>query len=427
MTVAVRVRHRSSVGYISTGVDVGCAIQGRKVQPNWYDGMITNKEPQWLEKNQEVARFVAMLDRRYAALVNPGLMTCQEVCQALKAEGYECDRGAVSLAQAAADYMEDRQGAVSRGYCQMVRLSVERLCSWVGGTLMLQQISAVMLRDYRKHMERQTKEVVVKEAYYSTQYKQMRYRRTVRTERALSDASINKELSHIKAVVNYAIGAEMVRYDVHPFQTVVIPRSARKETDVEPEAICRLRDAELKNGNHQLARDVFLLSFYTGGMNYKDILNADWSSDTVVYVREKTKTTTRTRRTVKVPIVPEAREILERRTLNGKWCSGLRYTNSRDEISYIGKHLKEVVRMLGLPDYMTYYSARKSFSQFALDIGISDVVTSYLLGHSESQRGVIAYYSRVTSRMAGLALRKVIDYANDPSKFAEEIEKAIMA
>ena len=59
-------------------------------------------------------------------------------------------------------------------------------------------------------------------------------------------------------------------------------------------------------------------------------------------------------------------------------------------------------------------------------MGINDVVTDYLLGHSDSHRGVISYYSKVTTRMAGLARRRVIDYMCDPDRFTAEIERAIL-
>lgn len=426
IAVAIRVRHHNKVGYITTGVDVGCTILGRKVQPNWLDGMVTNREPEWLAKNQAVEDFHRVVERRYERMANPGLMDCRELCKNLKNAGFVEDVRGQSLKVAVSEYLEHKRGTVSDGYCQMVEHSVDRICSWVQGDLALRHISQVMLQEYRKHLTTLTKEVEVKEAYYSTKYKQTRYRREIRVEKALSAASINKELAHLKAVVNYAISVGLVKYDVHPFAMVTIPRSASKETDVEPEAIQKLRDAELVSPNHQLARDVFMLSFYLGGMNYKDILSADFSGEVVTYCREKTKTTTMVRRTIKVPIVPEAREILERRTKKGKWCSGLRYTSGRDEIGYIGKHLKEVVQMLGLPSYMTFYSARKSFSQFALDMGINDAVTDYLLGHSDARRGVISYYSRVTPRMAGVALRRVIDYMAEPEKYLEDLERAIL-
>lgn len=424
--VAIRVRHHNKVGYISTGVEIGCVTQGGLMQPNWYDGMITPREPEWLAKNQEVERILQSLEHRCACLVNPGMLSCDELCTLLRNEDIREETYTMTLQDVAEEYLQQKRGTVSEGYRQMVAHSLDRFCSWIGGRVLPSHVTSEALSAYRAMLEKQTKTVEIKEAYFSTQYKQTRYRRTTRVEKALSTASINKELSHIKAVVNFAIDEGLVKYDRHPFARVEIPRSCAKETDVEPEVIQRLRDANLSTENHLLARDVFMLSFYLGGMNYRDILNADFSTDTVVYCREKTKNATKVRRSVKVPVLPEAREILDRRTKNGRWHSGLNYTQPRDEISYIGKHLREVVALLGLPSYMTFYSARKSFSQYALDMGINDVVTDYLLGHSDSHRGVISYYSRVTTRMAGLALRRVIDYMNDPDRFTAEIERAIL-
>ena len=425
IAVAVRVFHNKRVGYISTGVNVGCtAAKDGTVQPHWHDGMITTLEPEWLAKNQVAEDCLQTMVTRFAHIVNPGEMTCQEVCRALR--NGMAREARTTLRQAANDYLETRRGTVSRGYCQMVEHSVERLCDWTPGELYLADIDAAMLSAYHKHLRGLTQMVVRKTAYYSTQYKQTRYKREQVQEKTLSEASVTKELAHIKAIVNYAIGAELVSYTVHPFHSVVLHRSCARETDISPEAMKVLRDANLDNSNYQLARDVFMLSFYLGGMNYKDIINADFSSDMVIYCREKTKLRTKTQRVVKVPILPEAREILDRRTRRGKWCSGLNFTNTRDEISYIGKNLKKVVEMLSLPKYLTFYSARKSFAQYSLDLGINDAVTDYLMGHSDNRRGVISYYSRVTPRMAGVALRKIINYLENPEAYIEDIERAIM-
>ena len=57
-----------------------------------------------------------------------------------------------------------------------------------------------------------------------------------------------------------------------------------------------------------------------------------------------------------------------------------------------------------------YYSACKTFAQLAEDIGINEGVIDYILGHSDTRRGVIRYYTRVKERSAAEALRKVAAY-----------------
>lgn len=423
--VAIRVIHQRKIGYMPTGVDIGCTMQkdGTFV-PNWIGEVISPAEPEWLGKNKVVDDYCKEVREKYVHLINPGLMSLKELMQNLAT----CDgRGrAATLETALADYAENRKGTVSDDYLAMVRHSVERLSDWLKGDTVLRKISPEMIKSYARFLRTSTKQVVAKKAVYSPLYKQIRYDRTSKTVPLLSEASIGKELSHIKAVLNFAEDEGLVKYDIRPFSSVQIRRSGAKETDVEPHDVVRLRDSAPDTRAKQLAKDVFMLSFYLGGMNYKDILAADFSQDVVTYCREKTKSRG-IRRTVKVPIQPEAREILDRYTKDGRWVSGLNYSSSRDEIGYIGKKLAQLVKELGLPPYMTFYSARKSFAQFALDIGIVDAVTDYLMGHAGDGRGVISYYSRVTPRMAGIALRKVIDYMGNPTSYQADIERAILS
>lgn len=428
VTVAIRVSHHGKSGYISTGVNVGCSPSScGKMLPRWTDGMVTSAEPEWISKNRAAEDFLVAVRARYERIAAPGLMTCAELCRTLREEAPACMPADATVRSALADYLEQRRQDVSANYCRMVVHSVERLCAWAGKDIPLRDISPELLRLYQRHLAALKRETVQKEAYFSQKYKQVRYRRKTVTGKALSAASVGKELSHVKAVVNYAVSADLVRYPSDPFSSVVIGRSRARETDVAPEIIRKIRDAVLDSPGQSLARDTFMLSFYLGGMNYKDMLAADFSGDIVVYCRAKTRTLTAVRQTVKVPVLPEAREILDRRTKKGRWCSGLKFSDSRDEIGYIGKHLRKMAEALGLPPCTTFYSARKSFGQYALEIGISDTVTDYLMGHSDSRRGVISYYSRVTPRMAGLALRKVADYMSEPEKYLEAIERAILA
>ena len=68
--------------------------------------------------------------------------------------------------------------------------------------------------------------------------------------------------------------------------------------------------------------------------------------------------------------------------------------------------LAEMVGVKGL----IYYSARKSFSQHAFDLGINTGVIDYILGHKLDKVGNTLYnYVYVTPEMATEAIRKVLD------------------
>ena len=71
---------------------------------------------------------------------------------------------------------------------------------------------------------------------------------------------------------------------------------------------------------------------------------------------------------------------------------------------------------------MVYYSARKSFAQYASDLGIPDSIIDYCLGHSDKRRGVIYFYAKIKKQQADAAISKIIDYVNNPEKYEDYIQ-----
>ena len=69
-----------------------------------------------------------------------------------------------------------------------------------------------------------------------------------------------------------------------------------------------------------------------------------------------------------------------------------------------------------------YYSARKSFAQYASELGIPDNIIDYCLGHSDNKRGVIRFYTKVKKQQADAAIEKVIDYVNNPEKYEDYLK-----
>ena len=91
-------------------------------------------------------------------------------------------------------------------------------------------------------------------------------------------------------------------------------------------------------------------------------------------------------------------------------------------IRYITRLLRRLAKELGITEKVVYYSARKSFAQYASEIGIPDGIIDYCLGHSDKSKGVIRYYTKVRQKQADMAIARVIDYVNNPEKYKEYIE-----
>lgn len=95
----------------------------------------------------------------------------------------------------------------------------------------------------------------------------------------------------------------------------------------------------VKGTNQQLAKDMWLLSYYCNGMNIIDIVNLKYKNienDTIYFERLKTSSTNQTPKPIIVALIPEAIEIFSRwqkkkRSPNGFVFPVLRELMSEDE------------------------------------------------------------------------------------------------
>ena len=128
-----------------------------------------------------------------------------------------------------------------------------------------------------------------------------------------SDGNRNIRLSHIKARVNEAIKYGLIKCEKHPFAYTKLPTSTPKDLDISITDFVKIRDADTsKSKRLTFAKDIFLLSFYTGGINLADIVRIDFSGNEISYTRQKSKDHKRKDKTTRINIVQEAREIISK-------------------------------------------------------------------------------------------------------------------
>ena len=107
-----------------------------------------------------------------------------------------------------------------------------------------------------------------------------------------TDGGRQMRLCHIKARVNEAIKLGLLRCEKHPFAYTPIPTPEPRELDIPVEDVRKIVQADVSHSRQlSLARDMFLLSFYLGGMNYADLIQVDFSEKEVTYVRQKAVST----------------------------------------------------------------------------------------------------------------------------------------
>lgn len=234
-------------------------------------------------------------------------------------------------------------------------------------------------------------------------------------EKGLRSDTIRIRLSALRAMLKYALQCRFITYETYPFDGYKMPDKSIRDIWLTVDEIKAIRDIDVTRENLVLARDLFMLSYYLGGINIADLCNYDFltNSSKVIYHRKKIMRDNKTTGVIEFDIPIEAKGIISH-YLNGdgKIRLSTRHSKSTQKNMYscINRSLKIIQKQLNLPKTLMFYSARKSFAQHAFELGISTMVIDYLLGHSVTQnKGSIYHYVKATPDMGNEALRKVLD------------------
>ena len=280
-------------------------------------------------------------------------------------------------------------------YASIIRLSEKYFCEFLRGDIALMDITPELIAGFSKFLKR---------------------------NKCISVATEGTVMRHIKVIINQGVKRRMVNYSVHPFIDYIIPASPVREIDISLEAFNRIRLATPKEKKYHVAHDLFCLSFYLGGINLIDLLQIDFR-DTEVLEYVRTKNTAIGTRTISFTIPEEAKGIIKEWMNKNTGRLDFGYKFSYPNFSrYLTRSLASLAKKLGITEKVVYYSARKSFAQYASEIGIPDGIIDYCLGHSDKSKGVIRYYTKVRQKQADMAISRVIDYVNNPEKYKEYIE-----
>lgn len=237
-----------------------------------------------------------------------------------------------------------------------------------------------------------------------------------------SDGNRNIRLSHIKARVNEAIKYGLLKCEKHPFAYTKLPASTPKDLDLSITDFVKIRNADTSESKRlTLAKDVFLLSFYTGGINLADMVKIDFSGNEISYTRQKSKEHKRRDKVTRITITQEAREIINK-YVNRQGILDFGYKFSYENLCrYINSCLKRLAKELKIKSNISFYSARKTFAQFAAEIAIPYPIIEYCLGHSVKTNITINSYVKVKPQQADAAIRRVIEYTQHPEIFEDFI------
>lgn len=241
-------------------------------------------------------------------------------------------------------------------------------------------------------------------------------------KKGYSDGNRQLRLCHIKARVNEAIKYGLLRSDVHPFAYTKLPKSDPKELDISIDDFRRILSTDLSHSKRMtFGRDMLLLSFYLGGVNLADIAEINFGGAEISYVRKKSGAHKRKNKITCISIPEEARVIISKYIgRSGMIDFGYKYTYE-NLCRYINSCLKLIAKELSISSNISFYSARKTFAQYASELAIPYPIIEYCLGHSIKTGITINSYIRIKPQQADAAIQRVIEYTKNPEAFKEFI------
>ena len=214
----------------------------------------------------------------------------------------------------------------------------------------------------------------------------------------------------LRSIFNRAIDDELTTN--YPFRKFKIKSVAKAKHVLPVETIRKLISLEFGTDEklRELARDVFMLSFYLCGANLNDIYNwtdANYKKGKIVFVRNKIKRFEP--EPVEITLQPEALAILHKyKGTEHLFSFADTYKDYQTFIGNVDKRIRVLRERVGF-DELTMYYARYTWATIADKIGIDEKVISKSLGHTPTSVAGKFYITYDWNR-TDEANRKVIDY-----------------
>ncbi|MDR1200375.1 MAG: site-specific integrase [Tannerellaceae bacterium] len=199
--------------------------------------------------------------------------------------------------------------------------------------------------------------------------------------------SISCYMRALRAVYNQAVEKGLT-VSKNPFKDVYTGIDKTSKRAVNEDIIVKLCRLDLSEYNGlQLARDLFMFSFYTRGMSFVDMANLKQSNlknGYLVYIRSKTK------QGLSIKLEKCIEDIIERHNALtvDDYILPIYNTQNRDYNSHLrtyNKRLKRLSEMLSLKKSLSSYVSRHSWATIAFRKGFPVQVISEGMGHGNEK------------------------------------------
>ena len=383
--IRIAVRHKHETCYIITRFIV---------EENQFKNGQVVKRPDAAFINTKLRLMMNEYQERLDRISNQNLYTCRQLKDILMNSAVAKESS--TFQDVCRKYISELEEEGRKSYASLLERNNRYFTEFTKGDILLSDITPVLIEGYSRFLK---------------------------VKKGVGDTTLGMMMSRTRTIINRGVKQQLVKYDVHPFLNYSISAPNIREVDLPIEVFNKIRLAHPKEKKLRVAHDLFCLSFYLGGINLIDLLQIDFRDTEVLeYVRTKTRNTAVGTRTICFTIPEPAKEIIKEWMNRNTGRLDFGYKFSYPNFSrYLTRSLASLAKELGITEKVVYYSARKSFAQYASEIGIPDGIIDYCLGHSDKSKGVIRYYTKVRQKQADMAISRVIDYVDNPEKYKEYI------
>lgn len=209
--------------------------------------------------------------------------------------------------------------------------------------------------------------------------------------RHVSENTVSYYLRNLRSLYNKAIDDGLLSQYDYPFSRVSMRPAKTDKRAVTRQYMEIIAGLKLEdNPELELARDLYLFSFYSQGMSFVDIVylkKENVRSGMIVYNRHKSK------QLIRIVITPSMDQLMRKYENNSEYIFPIIddhspksvYSQYRLALGRINRQMHKIETMLGIQVTITTYCARHTWATLAHDFGAPISVISSGLGHSSEK------------------------------------------
>ena len=369
--IRIAVAHHSQTRYISTQFTLDSTSQIK-------NGRVVRHENA-ANMNACLRKLINEYEEIVTSISYLPAISCTELIRIIN---YEQKKKGITFQSVAREYMNFMKGEEREKSYKLYMIASDRFIKYMKGDFPLIQLTPLHIQEFAK----------------------------VLREENLSHTTIRIYLTLIKVILNYAGKMNYVTYSIHPFILFKMPASNVRELDLSIDELKRIRDVHLLKSSLSIARDIFMLTYYLGGINLRDLLTYNFKDkDYMRYIRHKTRNSKKGENEIVFTLQPEAKVIIDKYLTKEGYLKFGKYSSYKQIYSLIFRHIGKVSILSGTKKKVTYYSARKTFAQHGYNLGIQIEKIEYCIGHSMKNNRPIFNYIKIMQEHADKVFREILN------------------